>query len=307
MYLGFFMKAKYSYIVSLLFFGFLAKGLFSLYHYTHDFRVDYISSSMSYHPEWDIKDRISSKEIKKILDQPFYFIGKGGQAYAFESQDGKYVLKFVKFKFIQEKLKNKLLSWIPFYEDYSVNERERRIKKFYDLYLGYKCAFEQNSQNSGIVYLHFNPTFSQFGSVALTDRKGLKHRVDLDQTAFIIQQKGIMLNDLLTQLLNGGHIEVAKQKIEKILDMYVTHYQMGLHDLGYGVIHNTGFVGDIPVHIDLGKMTWDEEIKNIDNYKPDLMIVTSKIEEWLNKTHPEYFPEISKFIEQKINSIFPSS
>ena len=297
------MKPKF-YFFSVLCALILIKALTSLYDYTHDFRVDYISSPITYHPEWEIKGQLEKNEIKKIFKQPFSYLGKGGQAYAFESQDGKYVLKFVKFKFLQPRLKHQLLSLVPFFEDWNANEMERRLRKFHDFYLGYKLAFEVNPENSGLVYLHFNPTFNQFGSVILYDRKGLKHFVDLDQTVFIIQKKGEMLNDLLVKLLKTGKVQEAKQKIEKILEMYVTHYQMGLHDLGFGVIHNTGFVGDFPIHVDLGKMTWDEDIKKLEFYKEDLTVIAGKIEAWLKDCFPLHHTELSAAIEQKLSSIF---
>ena len=34
--------------------------------------------------------------LKKICEQPFVYLGKGSQAYAFQSQDGQYVLKLFK-------------------------------------------------------------------------------------------------------------------------------------------------------------------------------------------------------------------
>lgn len=285
----------------------LAIALFALsklYEYTHDFRVEYISSPITYHPEWEIKGLPSNKEIRPLFSQSFKYLGKGGQAYAFESEDGKYVLKFVKFKFLQPRLKHQLISFIPFFEDWNNNEMERRLRKFHDFYLGYKCAFEVNQKNSGLLYLHFNPTFNQFGSVTIFDRNGLKHTVDLDQTVFIVQKKSKMLNELLVNLLDHGQVEEAKRKIEKILDMYLAHYQMGLHDLGFGVIHNTGFSGDLPIHVDLGKMTWDEDIMRQECYKTDLVTIASKIEEWLKENYPLYHSELSLAITQKLSAVF---
>lgn len=295
------MKTKLTY------FFLLAIALFSLskvYEYTHDFRIEYISSHITYHPEWEIKGLPSNKEIRLLLAQPFKYLGKGGQAYAFESEDGKYVLKFVKFKFLQPRFKHQLISFIPFFEDWNDNEMERRLRKFHDFYLGYKRAFEVNKINSGLLYLHFNPTFNQFGTVTLFDRKGLKHVVDLDQTVFIVQKKSEMLNELLVKLLDQGRVEEAKEKINKILDMYLSHYQMGLHDLGFGVIHNTGFAEDLPIHVDLGKMTWDENIMKSECYKEDLIMIASKIEEWLRENYPLYHEELSLAITQKLSAVF---
>lgn len=295
------MKSKFLLLLGICAIAFALKGIHSIYQFTNDFKVEYITTNLTYHPEWDISGQPSISELKPLFTKPFKYLGKGGQAYAFESDDGKYVLKFVKFKFLQPRLKHQLISWIPFFGDWSTNERERRLKKFNDFYLGYKQAFEVNRLNSGLVYLHFNPTFSRFGSVELIDRKGLKHLVDLDQTAFILQKKGEMLNELLTRLLQQGDIKTAKAKIKAMLEMYVHHYKMGLHDLGYGIIHNTGFVEDLPIHVDLGKMTWDEEITIPKNYHADLRIVAGKIKEWMSHFYPALAQEFHQFIDQQVS------
>lgn len=295
------MKTRISFILIAIF---ILLGLAKLYERTRDFRIDYISAPITYHPQWEIKGLPESKEIRKLLNQPFTYLGKGGQAFAFGSKDGSYVLKFVKFSFLKPRLKHRFISLLPFFEDWQANEMERRLRKFHDLYLGYKYAFEVNPANSGVIYLHINPTFNQFGTVTLFDRKGIKHVVDLDQTVFILQRKSEMLDELLARLLDEGNLDEAKNKIEKILEMYVSHYHMGLHDLGYGVIHNTGFAGDTPIHVDLGKMAWDEEIKNRDRYKPDLIIIAGKIEEWVEKNYPLYHAELSAAITQKLSAVF---
>src|ERR1700722_581245 len=72
------------------------------YRWTDDFRIANITHDIPYHPEWDTS--LSHEELaqlKSILDQPFTYIGKGAQAYAFASEDGKYVLKFFKFKHLR--------------------------------------------------------------------------------------------------------------------------------------------------------------------------------------------------------------
>ncbi|MGK5594336.1 MAG: hypothetical protein ACSNEK_03140 [Parachlamydiaceae bacterium] len=297
------MKSKFFLCFGLGVLVLIFKGIHSIYHFTNDFKVAYITTHLAYHPEWDISGQPTIHELRPLLARPFKYLGKGGQAYAFESDDGQYVLKFVRFKFLQPRLKLQLISWIPFLEDWDINERERRLRKVHDFYLGYKKAFEVNHLNSGLIYLHFNPTFNQFGSVEIIDRKGLRHIVDLDQTVFILQKKADMLNDLLTRLLKQGDLNAAKEKIKAMLEMYVHHYKMGLHDLGYGVIHNTGFVGDLPIHVDLGKMAFDDEIKVPKSYQADLRLVADKIKGWIGQFHPSQAQELHPFIDQQVFSL----
>lgn len=269
---------------------------------TARFRISYITSQMTYHPEWEtpLTDKEASK-VKFILNQPFTYLGKGGQMYAFESADGKFVLKFIKFKFLRTKPLNYALSKLPFFEDRHTNEMQRRTKKVHDLYQGYKLAYDLSKENSGLIYLHYNPTFNQFGSVQLVDKLGLKHQVDLDQVVFFIQEKGILFNAYLKDVLGQGDHINAKKAISQIINLYREHYKKGLYDRDYGVIHNTGFVDDKPIHIDMGKFTFDERMKQKSYAEQDLRLVTDKIKEWLKKE----FPEHHALLSQAIGSTLP--
>lgn len=83
-------------IVAVLLFG-MGRLYFRL---TDDFRLGNITYDMPHHDEWDIP-KLSDEErqrLDSILSQKFTYIGKGAQSYAFGSDDGKYVLKFFKFK-----------------------------------------------------------------------------------------------------------------------------------------------------------------------------------------------------------------
>src|SRR5581483_773257 len=53
------------------------------------FSVDKITSKMRYRHAWDVMVTDEQKQkVDKILDQPYFFLGKGKQCYAFESADG---------------------------------------------------------------------------------------------------------------------------------------------------------------------------------------------------------------------------
>ena len=59
------------------------------------FRLYKIESHLPYDPRWDVT--FSPEDLtqaKEALNQPYAYLGHGFQCYAFQSQDGKYVLKF---------------------------------------------------------------------------------------------------------------------------------------------------------------------------------------------------------------------
>lgn len=251
------------------------------------FHIDKIKSTISYDPQWEIPC-LDDGEIKQALAQPYKYLAKGGQSFAFESQDGKYVLKFIRFSYLRPKLKYRLLQFFPYFKEIYRKDLALRKQAIHDLYQGYKWGIELTKESSGLLLLHFNSTHDQFETIALTDKKGHEYRLDLDQTVFILQRKGRSLDLVLRELLEAGDVAAAQGKIEKILEMYRENYRKGLSDLDYGVTHNTGFIGDTPFHFDLGKLTYNEKMTLQENQKADLLKVTSRLKSWLKAHHPEY-------------------
>lgn len=275
------------------------------YKYTDGFRIEYITSKLTYHPTWEINPPSQQEEVllKTIFKQSFNYLGKGGKAYAFESEDGLYVLKFLKFKYLRPLFFNRLISYIPFFEDKDMNEIQRRHRKFYGVFQGYMWAYDLNKTNSGLIFLHFNPTFNRFGDVVLYDKMGRKHRIDLDQVVFIVQEKAQLLNEVLKEKLDRGDLAGVQLTLSKIIDLFVDQYQKGLYDRDLGVLHNTGFVDDRPVHIDMGKMTYDESMKEKSHYKSHLQEVSNEMEHWIKKHYPQFHSPFMKILEDKLNKI----
>jgi hypothetical protein len=75
---------------------------------TSGFCIEKIQGSIPDAEEWKIDVLFQDADLS-CLDQPFYFLEKGGQAYAFMSKDKKYVLKFLKFRKINPSFSLKVL------------------------------------------------------------------------------------------------------------------------------------------------------------------------------------------------------
>lgn len=258
----------------------LLLALFFLPVKREEFKAGYVQGKFDFIP-------VETLGAPLAIKQPLTYLGKGGQAYAFETADGKLVLKFLKFKTFRPRLSNKLISLIPFMGDYEANFIAKKQKKFAELYEGYKLAYMLNQEGSGLLYLHFEPTQNQFGTVELIDRQGKKHLVDLDTTVFVIQEKGRLLNELLDEALDQGDHQKAENLLLSFMKFYLSQYAKGLYDRDYGLVHNVGFVGEKPIHIDMGKITYDERMKDPKVQKEDLKLVFKRFEKWLLKHHPK--------------------
>lgn len=282
-------------------------GIIRLYFFlTDDFRLANITYDIPFHAEWEIP-QISpedEQQLDTILNQKFYYIGKGAQSYAFGSADQKYVLKFFKFKHLKPSLFLQILPAFPPFNHYSSKQIKRKEKKLAAVFNGYRLAYGKDKEESGLIYIHLNPSTTLHKKAVVVDKIGIERTIDLDPIVFIIQRKGVTTRAVLTEALNKGDLALAQKRIRQIFDLYLSEYQKGLYDHDHGVTHNTGFIGDKPIHLDVGKLNYDERIKQLEYYKEDLLLVTERLKHWLKSNYPKEYPSLAQNIEEKLSEIF---
>jgi len=277
-----------------------------LYYYlTDDFRLSNIRYD---NPPYAITAQSlpteeEKQEITNILLQPFYYMDKGAQSYAFVSADQQYVLKFFKFKHLKPTWYIQLLPSVTPFHHLKEHNRINKQRKLAGVFEGYEIAYAHNKKNSGLIYLHLAPTNFMNLQLTLFDKMGRKHVVDADESIFLLQKKGVALRDHLNNYFEKNQITEVKNSLGLILDMYGQEYQAGIYDRDHGILRNTGFVDSNPFHLDVGKLTLDTRIKDPNIYKQDLQIVIWNIEMWIKKAYPNYYPEIQAFLANKYHQM----
>lgn len=270
---------------------------------TDDFRVANITYEQPHNPSWDIS-ALSTEEKAKlhhILDQKFTYIGKGAQSYAFGSADGKYVLKFFKFKHMKPSV---FLEWMPpffGFKEYKEKQRARKLKNLNSVFAGYRLAYEQHKDDSGIIFVHLNKTDNLHEKVTLVNKIGWETQLDLDPIVFIVQERARTTKDVIGELLEKGDLAAAKQKYEQMIDLYLSEYKKGIYDRDHGVMHNTGFVGNHPIHLDVGKLSKDDSMKQPDVARKDMDKIMGRIGAWLQNYYPQYHDDVMKDLNDKID------
>lgn len=276
------------------------------YYLTDDFRLGNITQEMPYHPEWNVSQPNSDEEqqLESILKQPYRYLGKGAQSYVFVSADGQYVLKFFKFKHLRP---NPYLEWLPAVgpiRTYLEELRQRKERKLNGVFQSYLLAFNRDRDESGLVFIQLNTKENRSRTVNILDKLGFHYEIALQDYPFILQKRGVTLDATLDQLLKKSDVETAKKKISLIFGLYAHEYQKGLFDHDHGVDRNTGFIGDQPIHLDVGKLLADESMKdNAIAYK-DARLVGEKMKEWIKKHYSRYYGELSAHIDLTIDRLF---
>jgi len=228
-----------------------------------------------------------SSELKEALSESYTYFGRGGQAYAFFSNDGKYVIKFFKQRLFRPSLLLKLNPISPVR-----NKRiAKRLDKWQRDFFSYKVAFTELQDETGILYSHLNQTKHLNTVITITDRLGIKHQIDLDKFDFIVQKRAERVYDRIDRLMRSENIEGAKQALAQVFTLIDTRAKKGYRDRDPNIRTNCGFIENKAVKIDVGRFVLCAEMKEPDFRKNELKQITAPFGEWIQTAHPALLTE----------------
>lgn len=211
-----------------------------------------------------------------LLNQPYHFFGEGHQTYAFVSADGKTILKFVKFGYM---------------DSMSTDERDVRLKRLFN---GYLIAFQKDRENTALIALHQ----AEPGGTPLLVKVG-GETIDLAPLYFILQKRVTPLKEILNQ--NKGS---AQTILDKILNLYADEYRRGLYDSDHNVLYNTGFIDQRAYRLDAGRLKMLPQENRQAFIKLDLEKILTRFRKWIVKNLPEKEQApLLKHLQERIDQI----
>lgn len=233
------------------------------------------------------------RELNDIFSQSFTYLDRGKQSFVFISSDGYYVLKFFDTYRVQEH------PWWLFCQS-----PKKCSKKYERVLEGYRIAYDDDRLYAGVTYLQTGPVDLILPSIAVVDRFGFTHQIDLSSVPFAIQRAAVPTRDVISLLLDQGKVSDAKEKLREIVDMYVDEYSRGLYDRDHNFMYNTGFVENHPIRIDVGRLRRDERMKDPQVFLPDLeKVAIGRVEGWMQRHYPQYREEVVADMHLKLSGI----
>lgn len=280
----------------------LLYGLGRLYfQVTGGFTVGNITSDFKYDAKRDARPLQAQERalVTEALDQNYRYLGKGCQSYVFLSDDGKYVIKFMKYQRFRTPFWLDALSFIPPIENYRRGKIEKKQKKLNYLFQAWVLAFNELQQETGLVYVHLNKTSNLHKALTIFDKLGIEHTLDLDQMEFLVQKKADMFCPTIDQLMAEGKSDEVKTLIDRLIAMVLFEYGRGLADNDHALMQNTGIIDGKPVHIDVGQFIRREDVRKPETANQELYSKTYKFRRWLRKK----YPSIADYLEAKLIAI----
>jgi hypothetical protein len=295
------MRKKYLLPFKVLLFCVLFYGVGRFCHrQTHGFQLCKVVSTHHADPE-GLPQALSGgekEELKAVFAQPFYFLGSGGQCYAFVSQDQKMVLKLFKkhhirlWKFFQ---RLPLPSIFEGYRQQILRKNAHQSPAFFE---SCKIAYGELRERTGLVYLHLHQTDYFEKRLTIVDKLGIAHQINLDATDFALQRKAEFTNPKLKKLMRGNQIDAAKECIDSMLDLIVERCRKGIRDRDPNFRRNMGFIGNTAIEIDLGSYSKDAFLLSPEGFREELLDKTRKLKQWIGRRNPDLAAHLSGRIDQ---------
>ncbi len=250
---------------------------------SHRFCLHFIDGPPTANPAWETK----APYPLSVLDQPFFYLGKGAQSFVFESADRQSVIKFYKFPAHLRRF-----DWIkhPFGDTFSPKNRAINLhneKRFNRSFNSFLLAYNHLQKETGVFYIHLNPTPHLPRTLQVYDRSGTVHQIPLERLGFVLQKKGKPFLPMFRSLLEQGHTKEAQQMIDSLFQLIISRCRKGISDLDNMDHDNYGWYEGRALHLDIGRFVLKDDVKIPAHYLQEIERITSPLRQFLEKQSPE--------------------
>ena len=282
-----------------LLFGIVLKQF--CYSKTDGFALYKICSSLPFYSGWEVKplEAEIQEEVGRELDQPFYYLAKGAQSYVFASADGKTVLKFFRLYHLRPPLWLSSFSWPLHLQPYRVRKMLEKREELDKDFQSYKIAFQQMKEETGLLYLHLNKTCHLQKKLRIYDKIGIAYDLDLDQMEFLLQKRATLVYPAIDQFMKMQGADAAKEAISALVRLLLYRCEQGIFDKDPDLNTNFGFLGNIPVQIDVGRFRKEQEGRDAERYCEEILRITDHFRQWLDQN----YPSLSRTLLEEIGEI----
>ena len=277
----------------------MALGYFCL-RQTRGFALYKICSALKYNPMWALPPLTQKEQqlLKNILDQPYYFLDKGAQAYVFLSADKKYVIKFFKIHSITPPPWLNILQLPLHLQPRKIEKILQKKETLTKTFTSYKITYEELKEQTGLVFLHLNKSDFLHQRLTIFDNLGIAHHLDLDQMEFLVQKRADPFFPFLEKQIEQHGYQAAKKSISDLIAFLVMRNQKEIFDKDPDLTTNFGFLQGKLIQIDVGRFRKDPLRNQPSVYRSEIIAITDLFNKWLKEHHPL----LSDHLEHEIKS-----
>jgi len=278
-------------------------------NYNDGFAIGKISSTLTGQPAWEVAPLApeAQQQIERILDQRFFYLGKGAQCYAFASHDGCYVLKLFKHQHLAFPGWFMQLPLPPALDRLRHASAERKQKKIETLFQSYKIAFEHLSEETGVIDVHLNKGYCHSRPVILVDKLGHQHSLGIGNFEFVVQKKADPLTQKIIQLMEAGNVASAKTIVQNAFALVYQRCRKGFIDTDPAFLQNYGVDGLQVIQVDAGRIQYDEGLlRNPQRQHERTLEETRQLLSWCQSLYPMLVGDLLLNIDRENSALSDS-
>lgn len=245
-------------------------------------------------------EEIIPPEIVTLLDQPYSYLAKGKQSFVFASEDGKYVLKLFTDHYQRKVHFFSLLSHIPFFTKWAEGKIEYNKYKLHATFESYSIALNKLKEETGILYVHTSPKQYSPLLIHIIDRLGIRHKIPIKKSAFLIQKRAEPFYTNLLSLKQKGDDQTAKVLIDSLFNLLIARFNKGIFDKDPLLRSNFGFIDSQAVEFDVGSFSENPTMKDPAVYTQEIVKITTNLRRWLEINYTELLPELENQYQSKL-------
>jgi hypothetical protein len=208
------------------------------------------------------------------------------------SEDGQYVLKFLKHQRFRTPSWFSPLRFLPAFDRYVEEKREKKWYQLNRLCHSWKLCFDHLKEETALLMIHLNTTQSLKQRVVLYDKVGWQHDISLDEVQFCLQRYGEKLETTLLRYRDREDVERGAKLLQKLFLLLHREFMQGFADDDHALLQNSGVVDESPVHIDIGQFVLHPEIQKEEVWKQLLFTKVYKLEKWCTRYWPALIPHL---------------
>lgn len=228
------------------------------------------------------------QEADTAIAQKFYYLGRGRQAFAFVSEDGKYVLKFPRADIY------KIPFWLralPFEKKRERQISRKAIREAEILY-SFQLAIDELQESTAIVALNCSKnrtsTSEEGRRVTVVDKIGRSFELSLDHTYFILQKKKQLFRDAIVEAASKEGTAGVERVMDALFAVIVERTAKGILNRDGSFLRNYGFDEERAYQTDVGSFfkVPEQPMKSV--YFHSMELSVKPIRRWMKQTHPEW-------------------
>ncbi len=274
---------------------------------------------LRYNPAWEVSPLKDEHALDDLLDQPYFFLRAGSECFAFLSEDGQTVIKFFKLDYTRpfyfrrglflENHADLAGTLSTTYSDLPtmptfVDTMAKRLLGMREFRIGrtmrsLKFAYDHLKEETGLIYLHLNPTHHLHKTLILFDANSIAHHVNLDTTHFVLQHRAHSLTTFFLKAKRSKNDLQAQQGIDSFMQLILGRCKKGFADRD-AINRNFGFIGTQSIETDSGSFISYPPMQQPRLYKQELFFTTLELREWIVKHYPDLLPYFDTKLEEEL-------